>query len=125
MSNKSERQNITADAAIDQIRELIFGDQTIEFRQQIKALQEECQALQREITQLKQQNVESAELMSKSISRLNLAESADKQINDLLEQFKTELNHRLTDLDSRKVDKSQIGEVFIEWGMKVKQTHPK
>jgi hypothetical protein len=125
MSSKSERQNITTDAAIDQIRELIFGDQTIEFRQQIKALQDECQELHRELAQLKQQNVESAELISQSISRLNLAESADKQINDLLEQFKTELNHHLTDLDIRKVDKSQIGEVFIEWGMKVKQASQK
>lgn len=122
MSSKSERHNITADEAIDQIRELIFGEQAIEFQQQIKALQEECQTLNRELSQLKQQNAENAELIKKSITRLNLAESADKQINHLFEQFKIELNQQLAELDARKVDKSQIGEVFIEWGMKVKQT---
>ncbi|MBN2089159.1 hypothetical protein JW964_06085 [candidate division KSB1 bacterium] len=122
MPGKTERTNISADAAIDKIRELIFGEQTIEFQQQIKALQEECQAINRELVQLKQKDMENADLISNNTTRLNLVESADKQINELLEHFKAELNQRLADLEARKVDKSQIGEVFIEWGMKVKQT---
>lgn len=121
MPGKSERSNVTADAAIDKIRELIFGEQIIEFQQQIKALQEECQTLNRELVQLKQKQTENTDLIKNNMTRLNSAESADKQINQLLESFKAELSQRLAELELRKVDKSQIGEVFIEWGMKVKQ----
>ncbi len=125
MPGKTERTNSTADAAIDKIRELIFGEQIIAFQQQILALQEECQAINRELNQLKKQHEENADLINKNMTRLNRAESADQQINDLIERFKAELNGRLAELEAKKVDKSQIGEVFIEWGMKVKQTPSK
>ena len=35
--------------------------------------------------------------------------------------IKTDLENKLKDLKLTKIDKNQIGQVFIEWGMKVKQ----
>jgi len=38
-----------------------------------------------------------------------------------VESLVSEINDKMKDLKMTKIDKNQIGQAFIEWGMKVKE----
>ena len=126
MSEKNETLENRSGQSIDQIREIIFGEQIIEFENAIKQLRQENKNLKSQIADLVKKHehdidqikAESSENHSQSVSNFN-------QHSQLIEELKSEIIQKLSELDDRKVDKTQIGQAFIDWGMKVKQPSKK
>ena len=108
--------------SIEQIREIIFGDLMVEFDRQIKELKKECSHLKNKINDLEKKDVEFGQLMAENMEKQKAGASDQQQIHEIIEQLKKEFDQKITELKDAKVDKSQIGQAFIEWGMKVKQT---
>ena len=108
--------------SIEQIREIIFGDQMIEFERQIKELKKECSHFKNKISDLEKKDAEFDHLMAENMEKQKANISDQQQIHEIIEQLKKEFDQKIAELKDVKVDKSQIGQAFIEWGMKVKQT---
>ena len=111
---------------IDQIRDIIFGEQIIEFENEIKHLKQECKNLKTRIGELeKKQERNIDQLKTEYSEHHSQSESNFKQNSELIEKLKSEIIQKLNEMDERKVDKTQIGQAFIDWGMKVKQPSTK
>jgi predicted nucleic acid-binding Zn-ribbon protein len=108
--------------SIEQIREIIFGDQMIEFDRQIKELKKECTQFKNKINDLEKKDAEFDQLMAETKEKQKASASDQQQIHEIIEQLKKEFDKKIAELKDAKVDKSQIGQAFIDWGMKVKQT---
>lgn len=108
--------------SIEQIREIIFGDQMIEFERQIKELKKECSHFKNKINDLEKKDAEFDQLVAENIEKQKASASDQQQIHEIIEQLKKEFDQKIAELKDAKVDKSQIGQAFIDWGMKVKQT---
>ena len=108
--------------SIEQIREIIFGDQMIEFDRQIKELKKECTQFKNKINDLEKKDAEFDQLMAEAKEKQKASASDQQQIHEIIEQLKKEFDQKIAELKDAKVDKSQIGQAFIDWGMKVKQT---
>jgi DNA helicase IV len=108
--------------SIEQIREIIFGDQMVEFEKQLKELKKECSHLNNKIDDLEKKNAEFNQMMAANMEQQQATTSDQQQTHQIIEQLKTEFDRKIAELNDAKVDKSQIGQAFIEWGMKVKQT---
>jgi chromosome segregation ATPase len=108
--------------SIEQIREIIFGDQMIEFDRQIKELKKECTQFKNKINDLEKKDAEFDQLMAETKEKQKASASDQQQIHEIIEQLKKEFDQKIAELKDAKVDKSQIGQAFIDWGMKVKQT---
>lgn len=111
--------------SIEKIRDIIFGDHIIEFQKQIKELKKECNILKNRIDSLEQKNSNLEHVITENIEKQKATEVDQKEIHEFLEQLKKEFDQKMVELNDSKVDKRQIGQAFIEWGMKVKQTENK
>ncbi len=60
--------------------------------------------------------------MSKESEQQKSTQLDQQQNRVLIEQLKQQFEEKTAEINHVKVDKSQIGQAFIEWGMKVKQT---
>lgn len=109
--------------SIEQIREIIFGDQMIELEKQLKDLKKECSNLKEKINVLENRQAECDQMITDNMEKQQAtASDQQQQTHENIEQLKNEFDRKLAELNDAKVDKSQIGQAFIEWGMKVKQT---
>jgi predicted RNase H-like nuclease (RuvC/YqgF family) len=108
--------------SIEQIREIIFGDQMIEFDRQIKELKKECTQFKNKINDLEKKDAEFDQLMAETKEKQKASASDQQRIHEIIEKLKKEFDKKIAELKDAKVDKSQIGQAFIDWGMKVKQT---
>ena len=108
--------------SINQIRDIIFGEQIDEFMRHIKMLEHENNELKKKIVILENKYKQTKQSLEQNIKKQNLFESDQKDAYDLINQIKKDLEKRMDAFEKTKVDKNQIGQVFIEWGMKVKQT---
>lgn len=105
-------------SSIEQIRDIIFGDQIIEFEKQINGLKQECDDLKRRVAELETKHTKTDQTLSANFEK---SKSDQQQVYELIEQLKKEIDHKIEQLAESKVDKNQIGQAFIEWGIKVKQ----
>lgn len=120
VKKKNESQdNVTE--GIAQIREIIFGEQSAEINRQLQELKKECNTLTARLIALEGKNENLTQVVTQDGKRIDHSESDRQNIYEVIEQLKTEFEKKLKELTEKKVDKSQIGQAFIEWGMKVKQ----
>jgi len=108
--------------SIEQIREIIFGDQIENFERAINQLKKENTELRERIAQLEKNHQAVDQIFAADHEKQKSLESAQNQFQQFIEKMKLELEKKIAELNDAKVDKSQIGQAFIEWGMKVKQT---
>jgi len=108
--------------SIEQIREIIFGDQIEKFEQAINQLKKENTELRERIAQLEKKHQTVDQAIAADHEKQKSMESTQNQLQESIKQVKQELDQKIAELNDAKVDKSQIGQAFIEWGMKVKQT---
>ena len=119
MAQKVHRLVDSPVGSIDQIREIIFGDQMIELKKQIDDLKKKCQELSNKITGLEKKQTKLDQQMTEDSEQKKSTQLDQQQV---IEQLKQEFDQKIAELNHVKVDKSQIGQAFIEWGMKVKET---
>lgn len=108
--------------SIDQIRDIIFGDQIEKFERTINQLKKECNEFRDRIAQLEEKHSAVDHTIDSDHEKQKAMESAQIQLQEFIEKTKRELDQKIAELFDTKVDKTQIGKAFIEWGMKMKQT---
>ncbi|MBK7106882.1 MAG: hypothetical protein IPH62_16545 [Ignavibacteriae bacterium] len=106
---------------LKQIREIIFGEYLDNLQNQINQLREENKSLKQQLVQHDKNIEKSSTQITDLFSKSKTADTSVQKANDDLDKIKTELENKIKDLKQSKIDKNQIGQVFIEWGMKVKQ----
>lgn len=111
-----------ANQSIEQIRDIIFGDQIEKFERTINQLKKDFNELRDRVAQLENKHVAVDHVIESDHEKQQAMESAQHQLQQFIEQTKQELDQKISELFNTKVDKSQIGQAFIEWGMKVKQS---
>ncbi|MCU0644653.1 MAG: hypothetical protein MUC94_10365 [bacterium] len=110
-----------ANESIDQIRHIIFGDHLEKLERTISQLKKENSELRDRIAQLENRHAAVDQVIEADHQNQKSMESVHQQLQELIEKVKQELDQKLAELDDAKVDKSQIGQAFIEWGTMVKQ----
>jgi len=127
MADKNNDSNQeTADTnGIDQIREIIFGEQLISWQQRFadleKALSELKKSVESGFSRLEKQIGTEKQTLTGNVQ--DLRSEVNKDSDDLRAQIaaaRKELADKIATLNERKVDRDSIGEVFIQWGQKVK-----
>lgn len=104
---------------IFQVRELLFGEMNRQIDARLEALKNENEQLRK---LLKETEDKLTQLNNALANKIKVERDADdKKHSELLaEQYKT-LSQRIKNLEETKVDRSQIGQAFLEWGSKVQQ----
>ena len=110
---------------IDQIRDIILGEQIDSWEKRIKKLEQSLKNLT-DSTQAKIREL-SARIETSRSESLHTSETSkqelhktDDELRAALNELKKEFDKRIQSLLEDKVDKDSIGEVFIQWGQKVK-----
>jgi SMC interacting uncharacterized protein involved in chromosome segregation len=103
-----------SDPQIDRVRELILGPFVRESGQRIQDLGRDIQRMQQEIDRLAQQVADQEQEQSKRIQALR-QESRDDD-----SALRTELREATQQLTTDKMDRSALGELFIELGNQIK-----
>lgn len=111
-----------ATESIEQIRDIIFGDQIEKFERTINQLKKECSELRDRVAQLEEKHDAVDHAIESDQEKQKAMESTQSQLQEFIEKTKRELDQKIAELFDTKVDKTQIGKAFIEWGMKMKQT---
>ncbi|MDZ7263163.1 MAG: hypothetical protein ONB16_01170 [candidate division KSB1 bacterium] len=107
---------------IEQIREIIFGEQIDKFERAIDQLQKECNELRQRLEQLESKERSIDQMLAADHEQQQAMAASQQQLREFIATTKIELEKKIADLFDSKVDKTQIGQAFIEWGMKVKQS---
>lgn len=102
---------INADSKIDAIKQLIFGDNMAEYSHEFDTLKKELETRRQELSDFIDDTRK--ELMS-AID--NLGTDVNIRISDLEES----LNHKSDTLEAKKVNKSELGDLLIKMGEKIK-----
>jgi len=110
---------------IDKIRDIIFGDEIQTLKEQMKALKQDYSRLEKKLDRLLDKVDESEKVASKSKKELQDFQSQKEKMDGKYKNLVKGLERKINELSESKVDKSQIGQVFIERGMKVKENSEK
>lgn len=100
-----------SDSKIDAIKQLIFGENMAEYSQEFETLKADLERRRQELTDFIDDTRK--ELMS-AID--NLGTDVGIRISDLEES----LNEKTEILETKKIDKSQLGELLIQLGENIK-----
>jgi predicted nucleic acid-binding Zn-ribbon protein len=99
---------------VERIRDIIFGSQMRDYEQQFLTVQRDLERLQGEIERLNERLAEQDASKSKEIRDLRQEmQKADDEVRD-------ELRESARRLTADKVDRTVLGELFIELGRQVK-----
>lgn len=109
LENNAEVTN--TDSKIDAIKQLIFGDNIAEYSQEFETLKNDLEKRRQELSDFIDDTRK--ELMS-AID--NLGTDLNIRISDLEES----LNEKADTLEAKKVNRSQLGDLLIEMGEKIK-----
>ncbi len=129
MSEKKEKhpeETISSPlGSLDQIRDIILGEHIEEWEKQFARLDASIAKLRNDTSaQFKEVQVKLNENANQAQDETGkLAEKSEQSVTELralLKKFHHELGQRIEELDENKVDKDSIGEVFIQWGQRVK-----
>ncbi|MCI0514333.1 hypothetical protein L0128_14045 [candidate division KSB1 bacterium] len=112
----------TPNGSIEQIREIIFGDLIVRFEGLFNELKMECQRLEQRIAALEQQGANLDQSLNHNLDHSQTLAADQQKIRASIESLEKDLRQQLARIEENKVDKTQIGQAFIDWGMKVKQT---
>ncbi len=106
---------------LKEIREIIFGETLNNLQIQINELKKENKDLTDQVKL--QENIisKSATLIEEIESKSKNSNSEHSKLNEIVEKMQSDFVAKIKDLKSTKIGKNQIGQAFIDWGMKVKQ----
>jgi len=122
MSDMSEKANQDKDVRneMDEIREIIYGEDRSKFESEIQQLRKENKQLMDEINDLKTRCEKSDSILTENVDGLKKTYEDNKNITQKLEALKEEIMSELSKINESKLDKSEIGQAFIEWGTRVR-----
>lgn len=107
--------------SIDQIREIIFGEQEKDYELRLQELKQQCEQLHSRLAALESQQQSTQHTLKEDYVRVEAYQNGQQELRTWIEKAQAELERKIEKLAANKVDRSQIGQAFIEWGMKVKQ----
>ncbi len=108
--------------SIEQIRDLIFGEQITEYKNMIANLTQECSSLKKRLDALEKKYQDDLEQVNTDNSaKHSESESKQQELVEFVRKITEEFDQKIEKLAEQKVDKSEIGQAFIDWGMKVKK----
>ena len=119
MSEKNGKVN-TVRNQIDEIREIILGDDRVKFESEIAELRKENDDLRTELKTLKSRLEKSNIMLSANVEDLTRVVDENKLLVKDLETLKKDFEAKISRLNEKKLDKTEIGQAFIEWGTRVK-----
>ncbi len=119
MSNKSD-EITNSQGGIKEIREIIFGETITNLQKQINDLKNENVELKEKLATHEMNINDSANLISDLTSKLGESNIDVKELSEFVDSIKLDLEEKLKELKFSKIDKNQIGQAFIDWGTKVK-----
>lgn len=114
MAKKAVENNqnvVNTESKIDAIKHLIFGDNIAEYSQEFDTLKKELEKRRQELSDFIDDTRK--ELMT-AID--NLGTDVNIRISDLEES----LNEKAEKLETKKVDRSQLGDLLIKMGEKIR-----
>ncbi|MBK8946301.1 MAG: hypothetical protein IPM32_13670 [Ignavibacteriae bacterium] len=106
---------------LKQLREIIFGEYLDNLQNQINQLREENKLLKQQVNTHDKNIEKSSTQITDLFSKSKNSDTTVQKTNDDIDKLRAEFESKIKDLKLTKIDKNQIGQVFIEWGMKVKQ----
>jgi hypothetical protein len=110
---------------IDQIRDIILGEQMLAWEQRFSKLEDALSDLRSVVeaglARIEKQVGDGKHGLVKNTQDLRSRLDKDQQdFRALLSSAREELEVRIAELTEKKVDRDSIGEVFIQWGQRVK-----
>lgn len=106
---------------IKEIREIIFGEVINNLQSQINELKSENKSLKDQLKLHENDISKSSSLINELTHNQNSTNNLQSKLTTQVEAIKVDFEEKIKELKLTKIDKNQIGQTFIEWGMKVKQ----
>ncbi|RPI03780.1 MAG: hypothetical protein EHM72_00580 [Calditrichaeota bacterium] len=114
-----KENKIDGSEQILQVRELLFGEAQRQFEARLDALKNENENLRKLLKETEDKLLNINQSMQAALK--NERESDNKKFSELLANLDKNLSQRIKNLEENKVDRSQIGHAFLEWGNKIQQ----
>jgi len=102
---------------LKEIREIIFGEALSTIQKQVDVLKAENKELKQNVKRHENEIKKSANLIVELNEGLKSCNSNHLKLEKIVKSIEADLKA----LNLAKIDKNQIGQAFIEWGMKVKE----
>jgi septal ring factor EnvC (AmiA/AmiB activator) len=99
---------------MERIREIVFGNQMRTYDQNLATLRQDLSRLQQMIVQLQEQLNNREQDQSRRLQALR------REMSDADDSIRAELRQSTAQLFDEKVDRSILGELFIELGSQIK-----
>lgn len=106
---------------LKEIREIIFGEALNNLQAQINELKKENKILNDQLKIQENNILKSASLINELESNQKSSNSEHSKLTQIIEKMQSDFEAKIRELKTTKIGKNQIGQAFIEWGMKVKQ----
>ncbi|MBC8180189.1 hypothetical protein H8E88_03610 [candidate division KSB1 bacterium] len=106
---------------LEEIRDIIVGNEIKEWRDRVNDLKQECNKLKKRLSTFEKNFDDSNNLIKEKVQKLKVSQTNQQETQLLIENIKKELDRQLNEIRENKVDKDQIGQAFIDWGAKIKQ----
>ena len=106
---------------LKEIREIIIGEALNSIQKQVDELKLENKSLKEQLKANESNILKSSNQIEDITGKISNSNSEQKKTNDLIDNLKNDYEKKIQELKSSKIGKNQIGQAFIEWGMKVKQ----
>jgi UbiD family decarboxylase len=119
--NKKENGTKQSVGGLKEIREIILGEALNSIQKQLDDLKGENKTLKNHLKQNENNITNAVNKIEELGSKTSNSVSEQKKTNDTIEALKKDFDKKLNELKISKIGKNQIGQAFIEWGMKVKQ----
>lgn len=111
----SDVENPTKSQDVERIRDIIFGNQMRDYQQRFDVLQRDLERLQQSINNLSEQLADQDSSQGKKIQSLR------KELQQTDENLLNELRETTQNLTQTKVERQQLGQMFIELGNRLTQ----
>ena len=106
---------------LKEIREIIFGEALNSIQKQVDELKQENKSLKEQLKVHENNILKSSNQIEDITGKLSSSNSEQKKTNGIIDNLKSDYDKKFQELKTSKIGKNQIGQAFIEWGMKVKQ----
>lgn len=123
---QKEQLNVQEAGGVDQIREIIVGDHLRAIQAELENLQKQINDLRGTLGSFKDEADAFNENFQASTSEefektKQTVEEQQKNIEASMGNMMKTIRAQLKKLEETKVDKSKIGQVFMEWGQKMNE----
>ena len=106
---------------LKEVREIIFGEALNNVQKQIDELKLENKNLKNQLKMQENNLLESTNVIGDLKSKHETSNADQNKMTNLIQSIKKDFDKKIDELKASKIGKNQIGQAFIEWGMKVKQ----